>query len=201
MAGFHRPKARFPRPTHKRASRDTGCGRTSLLDDGASALIVVLPGTSSLSASLWALVPAFPACSSAGELAQLPRLRSCVGPLSKAKLSDSTPRLCVLRPCRLPLTLQGFSPPPDCWSHWFVCRCYAALFAPGCCQAIPVGGVPLLLLCCVRIGALCAGLMEWNVYFGNHDVNLGLHGCLLWMPFLQQESKRKMPTSIGRWYG
>lgn len=80
MAGFHRPKARFPRPTHKRASRDTGCGRTALLDDGAFALIVVLPGTSSLSASLWALVPALPACSSAGDLAQLPRLRLCVGP-------------------------------------------------------------------------------------------------------------------------
>lgn len=58
--------------------------------------------------------------------------------------SDSTRRLCVLRPCRLPLTLQGFSPPlmplvalvrvpvlcrplrawllPSC-TRWAVCRC------------------------------------------------------------------------------
>jgi len=68
-------------PTQNPTRRDPGCGRNALLDDGASALIVFLPGTSSLSASLWALVPALPACSSADDLAQLPRLGFCVAAL------------------------------------------------------------------------------------------------------------------------
>ena len=68
-------------PTQNPTRRDPGCGRNALLDDGTSALIVFLPGTSSLSASLWALVPALPACSSADDLAQLPRLGFCVAAL------------------------------------------------------------------------------------------------------------------------
>ena len=68
-------------PTQNPTRRDPGCGRNALFDDGASALIVFLPGTSSLSASLWALVPALPACSSADDLAQLPRLGFCVAAL------------------------------------------------------------------------------------------------------------------------